>query len=886
MSTLGQFNYTGRLTLGNGTAASPTINFGDATTGIYRATSADTISIGISGSQRVLFDTTGITMGAGKFFGPGGSAAAPTYSFLSDNNSGMYSNNSGTVYLVSDGTARLTVDSSGATVNGTVSAGYLVSTGNGIEAQGIYPYLQLYQTDGGTNQKAWNWIYDGNQLEMRAMNDAFSGYTVAIAVARTGITVDSITLGSGATQIFMPSDPSTGPALKLEASGGGTDSAIQINSIQPSINFYESDAAANNKSWDFTVNSTLFEGRVINDANNATASWVTVGRSGATIGTLNLYGTSLISNTPQVQILNANDSTGTYQLELFQNEGTQVRPISMRFHQGNRYYVRIQATSTGFSLVDGASDSTYTNLNSAQLFQRAAGSHLTFYDTDGADTADRMVMELQAGNVNLYAYDNSAATWRLGYQQNVSNGHTYLNQGAGGGNTYVGNANTGSTTGIFAENYVDVSSAGTTGYLRHFYNANTLSHYTVGNSGNFGFLNQAGSWALNIERSTSDTNLYGNLSLAAGKVVNAAQFNGSAGGLTSVPTYGRALNQDPGMLDANAWASLSGTATFGLTSDGPYGKNRAISSGAGVTNWMNGKLFVPVDPTKTYRVSCWMRTVSGTGSTAYMGVALRTYDGTTIAGDGSEWYYAASGVTVGASWTYYSGLFGANTGKTFPTNGKMMSPLFIISYGGGTCIHEITGLMIEEMATLDPNTGTYAPWQLPSLSKGSYGGMRDSYSGVEWMFDSSGNGGFYREGTGWYDYFNIGNLCWGLSGTTTSASYGLYVSDAIYSTGDIVAFSDARAKENIETIPNALNKVLALRGVYYNMIDDETKTKKTGVIAQEVEAILPEAVTYAADVDQYGVNYGSMVGVLIEAVKELSAEVNTLKAKLLKAEQR
>ena len=61
---------------------------------------------------------------------------------------------------------------------------------------------------------------------------------------------------------------------------------------------------------------------------------------------------------------------------------------------------------------------------------------------------------------------------------------------------------------------------------------------------------------------------------------------------------------------------------------------------------------------------------------------------------------------------------------------------------------------------------------------------------------------------------------------------------------------------------------MKLRGVYYNRIDDETKSRKVGVIAQEINEVLPEVVEYAADVDEYGVSYGNITGLLIEAIKE------------------
>ena len=167
-----------------------------------------------------------------------------------------------------------------------------------------------------------------------------------------------------------------------------------------------------------------------------------------------------------------------------------------------------------------------------------------------------------------------------------------------------------------------------------------------------------------------------------------------------------------------------------------------------------------------------------------------------------------------------------------------------------------------------------------SGSKNGYGGIVDSYSAVNgMMYDSDGNGGVYREANGrWYFYHHLGNNCTGINGSTTSSAYGLYVQKGIYSTDDIVAYSDVRKKTNIETIDSALDKVTKLRGVYYDRIDDLERGRQIGVIAQEVNEVLPEAVTYAEDVDEYGVKYGNIVGVLIEAIKEQQKQIEELKA--------
>ena len=94
---------------------------------------------------------------------------------------------------------------------------------------------------------------------------------------------------------------------------------------------------------------------------------------------------------------------------------------------------------------------------------------------------------------------------------------------------------------------------------------------------------------------------------------------------------------------------------------------------------------------------------------------------------------------------------------------------------------------------------------------------------------------------------------------------------------DVTAFSDERLKENIETIPNALDKVCQMRGVTFNRTDFDGE-KQMGVIAQEVEKIIPEVVKEDDSEDKIkSVAYGNMVGILIEAVKELKAEIEELK---------
>ena len=185
-------------------------------------------------------------------------------------------------------------------------------------------------------------------------------------------------------------------------------------------------------------------------------------------------------------------------------------------------------------------------------------------------------------------------------------------------------------------------------------------------------------------------------------------------------------------------------------------------------------------------------------------------------------------------------------------------------------------------AHFSPNDGSsYTQFRIRG-EKNGYAGIYDDHSRVNgMMYDGEGNGGVYREANSlWYFYYHLGNNCMGIGTSTTSSSYQLYVNGTIYATGDVIAYSDSRKKTNIVTIDNALNKVLSMRGVFYDKVDEPQNGRQVGVIAQEVNEVLPEAVSYASDIDEYGVKYGNIVGVLIEAIKEQQAQINELKAKL------
>ncbi len=114
--------------------------------------------------------------------------------------------------------------------------------------------------------------------------------------------------------------------------------------------------------------------------------------------------------------------------------------------------------------------------------------------------------------------------------------------------------------------------------------------------------------------------------------------------------------------------------------------------------------------------------------------------------------------------------------------------------------------------------------------------------------------------------------------TITALTLDMSAAGAATFNNDVTAFSDERLKSNITTIPDALSKVSEMRGVHY--VRNETGKDSSGVIAQEMQKVAPELVLTAEDeMGTLSVNYGNITGYLIEAIKELKAEIEELKAR-------
>ena len=164
--------------------------------------------------------------------------------------------------------------------------------------------------------------------------------------------------------------------------------------------------------------------------------------------------------------------------------------------------------------------------------------------------------------------------------------------------------------------------------------------------------------------------------------------------------------------------------------------------------------------------------------------------------------------------------------------------------------------------------------------------------------DSSGN---LLVGTTSVNYLGAGFTLSGNSGTTNwmcgprssapnefvisaASSFGVYLTST--SATSWTSASDERLKENLVPIENGLTKVCSLRSVTGNFIADEEKTKRPFLIAQDVQAVLPEAVSITPSGEYLGISYSEVIPLLVASIKELKAINVSLTARIVALESK
>ena len=160
--------------------------------------------------------------------------------------------------------------------------------------------------------------------------------------------------------------------------------------------------------------------------------------------------------------------------------------------------------------------------------------------------------------------------------------------------------------------------------------------------------------------------------------------------------------------------------------------------------------------------------------------------------------------------------------------------------------------------------------QINSLNTGKLGRANNvwitSAEGEDRFYFATSGTTYYKSGVG-HEFRNASNV----------TRFSLDASGNGIFEGNVTAYgsaSDERLKENIEVIPNALEKVKELKGVNFNYKRDGKRS--TGLIAQDLQKVLPEAVYTTNDIEtkeeHLAINYGLVIGLLVEAIKELESK--------------
>jgi hypothetical protein len=466
-----------------------------------------------------------------------------------------------------------------------------------------------------------------------------------------------------------------------------------------------------------------------------------------------------------------------------------------------------------------------------------------------------------AASMNQYVNTGSDPTFNSIY---LANGNLRLYQGDGTALRVVtayGWMNLGAQNGSWTHMYAS---------LDFYFNRNLYVNGTqvVTNSGTWS-INVSGSagsvaWTNVSSRPTALSQFSNDLGNYGGWITSSGNTSGYAGYLPTAYAGGQQTNPQV-YFNNGIGLKVAMTGSWSVWSD---------------TLWVNGYSGGDV------RWMCALHFLRN--SEPRMAISAQTHDSSTY----GSYYEVITAYNIGSqSVNYASSAGSASTAttatnlsgfdKTNPSFGAVYSNNWFRAYGD-------TGLYLQDYGGhFRRNTNSsHGTFEIFGYAKGGYNGLliKDDAGYFNNYMHEGGNGGLYCENQGgrWPWYWHRGNTCLGLGNSTTSSSYRVYVNGSLYAEGDIVAYSDARKKSEIVTIDNALDKVQQLRGVYYVRTDEAEKGRQTGVIAQEINEVLPEVVTYAADVDEYGVKYGNIAGVLIEAIKEQQKQISELKEEIKK----
>jgi hypothetical protein len=235
-------------------------------------------------------------------------------------------------------------------------------------------------------------------------------------------------------------------------------------------------------------------------------------------------------------------------------------------------------------------------------------------------------------------------------------------------------------------------------------------------------------------------------------------------------------------------------------------------------------------------------------------------------------YQAAGSLTTGLSNT----LIGGGAGFAITTGSKNTILGRYNGNNGGLDIRTASNYIV--LSDGDGNPAYYSN----NRTRHNFNGAITTYCITQyWGSDNTTQVGVLNFG-GAYDQASSGDALLKVYANATYTAPRMYVaagSNGVYLSYGATSWtsaSDEREKDIIEPITNAANKVSQLRAVIGKYKTDAEDTRRSFLIAQDVQAVLPEAVD-ASNPEKLGVQYTDVIPLLVAAIKELKAEIDQLK---------
>jgi hypothetical protein len=753
---------------------------------------------------------------------------------------------------------RMRIVSNGNTGIGITAPAARLHVNNDIRIESSNPTLAWSESDQGTNNKIWDVLAQDKYQYFRLVNDGYDSATTWLQVGRSGMSVGNVSFLSSANVSFGTTIG--GDFSKFTVWGGKSGLASATAA------FVTGDASLGAKA-DLALYSTFVGGT---DYGPRRSADIISGYDGGS------WGTEYLS-------FNVGYNGGANDTKAVTSEKMRITSV------GN---MGIGTTIPRDRLVVGG-----YGTNVVEMGMVGAGAWTT-----GTATACLNVSDINGNNGDQY--------------------DLYI-RGIGYGGSPAGNG------GVAVNLKSIILQAATTNLGGHLISGGGIHlRYNQLNAG-YGNDTDNDELAINYAGYNAGTTRFRNLSIYDGKNNVIALFTGNGGELRSnaINSY-RQVYGNYGSFWRNDGTNLWLMLTNSGNQNGNYNDFRPFR-----VNYGTGAVYI--DGTGAGTTISGATTISGNltlgSSSVAVGLQANGSYGTAgqlLTSNGTATYWSTfNNYTISTGLTNTSGTITVNTAyiATIAANNA--------SYLGGTAAasYQLNSTLSANVATLAANSSTYASSSVSNTftvgtgsyfiangnvgigtsSPGSYklnvakaagasdeGEVRGSDGTYWWTLNSRQSGGAFNSlvqaGDAAYIYSNgtvdggsfvigqwstlnkgiridsTGNVGIGRYNPTEK----LHVEGNILATASVTAYSDAKLKTDVTTIENALDKVSNMRGVMYTRID--SGTRGTGVIAQEIKEVLPEVVLEG---ETLSVAYGNIVGVLIEAIKELKAEIEILKGK-------